>query len=91
MKIETPSSYTIIESFHDFFEHIFPKKKESLEQDTSSPISPHKRKRVEPLEQSQPRFSARSAKLRHFENIFHVYLVEKDPKSNTEAICSFLT
>ena len=67
MNLETPSPHTIIESLHvKFFEHIFPKKKESLEQNASSSISTLKRKIVEPLEESQPRRSARSAKPRDF-------------------------
>ena len=71
LNLETPSPHTIIESLHaNFFEHIFPKKKESLEQNTSSSISTLKRKIIEPLEESQPRRSARSAKPRDFGPIF---------------------
>ena len=72
----------------NFFEHIFPKKKESLEQNASSSISTLKRKIVEPLEESQPRRSARSAKPRDFGPNFQVYLVERDPKSYAEAMTS---
>ena len=70
----------------NFFEHIFPKKKESLEQNTSSSISTLKTKIVEPLEESQPRRSARSAKPRDFGPNFQVYLVERDPENYAEAM-----
>ena len=89
LNLETPSPHTIIESLHvKFFEHIFPKKKESLEQNASSSISTLKRKIVEPLEESQPRRSARSAKPRDFGPNFQVYLVERDPESYAEAMAS---
>jgi len=89
LNLETPSPHTIIESLHaNFFEHIFPKKKEFLEQDTSSSISPLKRKIVEPLEESQPRRSARLSKPRDFGPNFQIYLVEKDPESYAEAMSS---
>ena len=89
LNLETPSPHTIIESLHaNFFEHIFPKKKESLEQNTSSSISTLKRKIVEPLEESQPRRSARSAKPRDFGPNFQVYLVVRDPESYAEAMAS---
>ena len=89
LNLETPSPHTIIESLHaNFFEHIFPKKKESLEQNTSSSISTLKIKIVEPLEESQPRRSARSAKPRDFGPNFQVYLVERDPESYAEAMAS---
>lgn len=49
LNLETPSPHTIIESLHaNFFEHIYPKKKDSFEQDSSSSIFPLKRKIVEP-------------------------------------------
>ena len=89
LNLETPSPHTIIESLHaNFFEHIFPKKNESLEQNTSSSISTLKRKIVEPLEESQPRRSARSAKPRDFGPNFQVYLVERDPENYAEAMAS---
>ena len=59
-----------------------------MEQNTSSSISTLKRKIVEPLEESQPRRSARSAKPRDFGPNFQVYLVERDPESYAEAMAS---
>ena len=46
------------------------------------------KKIVEPLEESQPRRSARSAKPRDFGPNFQVYLVERDPESYAEAMAS---
>ena len=89
LNLETPSPHTIIESLHaNFFEHIFPKKKESLEQDASSFTSPLKRKIVESIEESHLRRSIRSAQPKNFGPDFQVYLVEKDLESYAEAVSS---
>ncbi|KAF3685974.1 hypothetical protein FXO37_00081 [Capsicum annuum] len=47
-----------------------------------------KRKIVEPLEESQPRHSSRSAKSKDFGPNFQAYLVKKDPKSYAEVMSS---
>ena len=89
LNLETPSLHTIIESVHaNVFEHIFPKKERSIEQDTGTSTVPSKRKTIEPLEESQPRRSKRAVKAKDFGPDFQVYMVEKDPESYAEAMAS---